>query len=379
MSPLPPVNQQQSIPAGLCSPGINTTINPQGSQNVNRDVTLILPISHPISPAGASTGTISDLEKSLEKSESSGIIKRLTDRARTFTQTLLSEPAICRAPTIPVVDDFPLGYPRAAGFIASDDDFQVYRRYTYLHSRLLLHKQLEIEILEQKLKDLDSSEDGINQRHLRSYGREYRTHNHESLEHQKTSKRIELMAKLEPLLLSYDDLLFKTQQTLAMKAPSKTVRNSIFTYLTKRTTIVASETHYIDHKFDLVSLAPGMEKAWIDDFVAGLLRMVGKVPHADRIFCSSEDRMKARDPHIHYSTRWRVNLFIAFLITILIVTLLVVPVYGLFKITSHDGFTMNDKVNASIGILVGATFIMALMLSMFTRARRHESLAASAA
>jgi hypothetical protein len=66
-----------------------------------------------------------------------------------------------------------------------------------------------------------------------------------------------------------------------MKAPSKTVRNSIFTYLTKRTTIVASETHYIDHKFDLVSLAPGMEKAWIDDFVAGLLRMVGKVPHAD--------------------------------------------------------------------------------------------------
>ena len=60
------------------------------------------------------------------------------------------------APANPLVEDYPLGYPRVvAALLGSADELSIYRRYGYLHARLLLHKQDQLRILEEDLDQLD--------------------------------------------------------------------------------------------------------------------------------------------------------------------------------------------------------------------------------
>jgi hypothetical protein len=57
------------------------------------------------------------------------------------------------------LDDRPLGYPRLAALENSDSSFGIYRRFGYLHNRLLLHRQAEIVALEEELDKLDDTDD----------------------------------------------------------------------------------------------------------------------------------------------------------------------------------------------------------------------------
>ena len=52
----------------------------------------------------------------------------------------------------------PLGYPELATFLDSDENFMVYRRFGLLHARLLLRKQDELRVLEERLDDMDQEE-----------------------------------------------------------------------------------------------------------------------------------------------------------------------------------------------------------------------------
>lgn len=54
------------------------------------------------------------------------------------------------------MQDCKRGYPRLAAFLDSDENFMVYRRFGYLQSRLLLEKQDELRLLEEKLDILDA-------------------------------------------------------------------------------------------------------------------------------------------------------------------------------------------------------------------------------
>jgi hypothetical protein len=51
-----------------------------------------------------------------------------------------------------VVNDHARGYPNLGAFLDSDDGFAVYRRFGYLQSRILLRKQEELRVLEEKLE-----------------------------------------------------------------------------------------------------------------------------------------------------------------------------------------------------------------------------------
>ena len=54
-----------------------------------------------------------------------------------------------------LVEDHPLGYPKVAAFLDSDDSFMIYQRFGFLHSRLLLYKQDELRELEDELHEMD--------------------------------------------------------------------------------------------------------------------------------------------------------------------------------------------------------------------------------
>lgn len=67
-----------------------------------------------------------------------------------MTKRLLTDPFFSRK-----VQDYALGYPNLAVFKSSSDDYAVYRRFGYLQSRLLLDKQDDLRIFEQKLEEYD--------------------------------------------------------------------------------------------------------------------------------------------------------------------------------------------------------------------------------
>lgn len=56
------------------------------------------------------------------------------------------------------VESFPRGYPSLAAFLSSDKEFTVFRCFSRLHTRVLLHKQDELAQLEKRLDELDEED-----------------------------------------------------------------------------------------------------------------------------------------------------------------------------------------------------------------------------
>ena len=53
------------------------------------------------------------------------------------------------------MEDCARGYPLLAAFLDSNENFMIYRRFGFLHARLLLYKQDELRSMEEELNDMD--------------------------------------------------------------------------------------------------------------------------------------------------------------------------------------------------------------------------------
>lgn len=91
----------------------------------------------------------------------------------------------------------PDGYPRLAALINSDNGFVMYRRFGYIHNRILLHRQAEIVELEKDLDKLDDSDYANPDLRFRC-----RLTTREFLEGDDTEQKV-LIDKLEEKLKSY--------------------------------------------------------------------------------------------------------------------------------------------------------------------------------
>ena len=102
------------------------------------------------------------------------------------------------------------------------------------------------------------------------------------------------------------------------------------------------------------------------------------IPHSLLLKANAQQETKAKSENkrIHYYTRARINFVVTLIMTIMILVLLVVPIWILYHLTT----TLNpNTANVDcIGILLVATLIFSAVLCMFTKAKRHEVLAASA-
>jgi ABC-type transport system involved in cytochrome bd biosynthesis fused ATPase/permease subunit len=106
------------------------------------------------------------------------------------------------------------------------------------------------------------------------------------------------------------------------------------------------------------------------------------------IFCSSETRKKTdlpdeekaakgNDPPLAiYYTRSRIERLVVAIITVMILVLLVIPIYIMYQLV-HGGNNRTDAI--CIGVLMVFTLAFSAVLSLFTRAKRHEILGAAAA
>lgn len=92
-----------------------------------------------------------------------------------------------------------------------------------------------------------------------------------------------------------------------------------------------------------------------------------------------EQRQKteAKNSGIVFFNRERINIVVSLIITVKILALLIVPVYILWKLTRT--IENNKMVRVIIGVLLIFTLVFSAVLMLFTRAKRHEILAAAAA
>lgn len=159
--------------------------------------------------------------------------------------------------------------------------------------------------------------------------------------------------------------------------------------------LARDENTWIQHQEDLVSLRTGREHAWLDACIERLLRWF----HCGLIeywFCSpvnsksmlqglllidgkesrqiTDGRVNAKEV---YYTRSRIDRLVNAIILIMILLLLVVPIYLLYHLVATLNSNRADP--DCMGVLLVATLAFSAVLSIFTRAKRHEILASAAA
>lgn len=278
------------------------------------------------------------------------------------------------------LESCPLGYPKLAAFIDSDDNFMIFRRFGFLYSRVLLNKQDEIRELESRLDEMDKKdyEDKSTRRCLKSRSRdEKRTDN-------TGQTRKELLRTSEQKLLEYGNIILQAQQLVSMNRPAARDLKSVQNFMANGSEedgclvrpLLQADASFIYRNEDLVTLRAGRESPWLDAFVERILKLF-PCRTFRYIFCDKATRLKTNNEHIQYYSKERINRFVTLVITCMILVLLVIPVYALYK--SSSGPDNNSTNIRSIGILLVATLIFSAVLSLFTRAKRHEILGASAA
>ncbi|RDI83213.1 hypothetical protein Vi05172_g6944 [Venturia inaequalis] len=240
----------------------------------------------------------------------------------------------------------------------------IYRRFGYLQSRLLLDKQAGLRELEEQLDELDeevalSRPGDLTTRDLRP---------------EDANTRKELMDEIEARFCEYANLMSAAQQLVAANRPAGFEYRSVVNYMRRNHPLQDEELAWIYCKEDLITLRPGREHAWLDYGVEHVLKVLN-CNTIEYLFCSPETKQKGDGVGVYY-TRSRINVLVISIITLMILVLLVVPVYILYHLVNSKETGRTDGI--CLGTLLVFTLAFSAVLSLFTKARRHEILGVAA-
>jgi len=138
------------------------------------------------------------------------------------------------------------GYPEIASFIGSDKDFFIFRRFNVLSARNMLFLQDELVELEDKLEQVDLAE-----------SRSGHLWNLHSRREDSNAARKALMAEIRVKLCEYQEALHAQSLVLALEPASDVYVESIANWCDLKKPTVEMESHFLDKRGDLVSLAGG--------------------------------------------------------------------------------------------------------------------------
>ena len=89
-----------------------------------------------------------------------------------------------------------------------------------------------------------------------------------------------------------------------------------------------------------------------------------------------ETRDKTNDEDIHYYDRGRISTCVTMIITTIVLALLMVPIWLLYRLSVRGSIATSHD---TIGVVLVFTLVFSAALSAFTKAKRHEIVAGSAA
>lgn len=127
---------------------------------------------------------------------------------------------------------------------------------------------------------------------------------------------------------------------------------------------------FTERRQDFAALVDPREGSWFDAMIEDLLT-VTPLPFARLVFSDPSQRRSTRDRKVFLYSKRRVDYFSRILIALLAVALLLAPVVVLFL---HD-----ESGGVKIAVIFLFTLFFAGALSVFTKAKRHEVFAATAA
>jgi len=251
--------------------------------------------------------------------------------------------------------DRPLGYPRLAALENSDSNLVMYRRFGYLHNRLLLHRQAEIAALEAKLDALDAADDVNSDLRFRLQSREFR-------EGDDVTQKL-LLDEIETKLKIYDNLLLLELKLRSVSKPTECNYQKLYNYMWQRKPLEQGEDSFIFRCDDFISLLDTEEGSWLDDFIESVLTCFHR-KLIQSVFATAEERKKSSDLEVIYYSDNRLGTFIKMLIAFIAVALLMVPVWVLIFV--H----MSPTMMCLTVLLFVCAFLT--LLSLFTVVKRQD-------
>ncbi|KAK0127333.1 hypothetical protein ONS96_006881 [Cadophora gregata f. sp. sojae] len=261
----------------------------------------------------------------------------------------------------------PKGYPHLAAFLASDENLMIYRRFTYVQSRLILNKQDEMRRLELKLDILDEEHSMNNPNILTST----------SSDDAASQAQKEILAQLEVVFNEYVTLLTKSRELTSFGCPSREDFEELYAFFKSNKPVIPTEV-YIRHVEDLMSLKTKEKESWLETRLWNVLRNNNQSAFLRYLFSTSAQAKKS-DPAsgVVIWSRTRMNKFNLCVILTMILIHFVAPVYSLWYMARKK--QTNSSTAVSVAVLLVFTCTLTAVLSQFTTAKRHELLASAAA
>ncbi|CAF9917791.1 MAG: hypothetical protein ALECFALPRED_000368 [Alectoria fallacina] len=262
------------------------------------------------------------------------------------------------------IDDHPCGYPQLAAFVNSDENFLIARKYGFLRSRVLLYRQDELSVLERDLIKLDADDKKKRDFALKSRKRDEETDN------DPVYSRKVLIQKIDDKLKEYDELVSRIKTYLSFKAPTSRNSKTFINWIEDHKPLSPEESAFIQRKDDFVALSDGQESGWLDGIVEDGLSWCLPLKLMKKFFTSEEQIKKTDDDHLHLYSKRRIDIVVRLVLVLTTVALLVGPSAVLYFVTGQSAL--------KICLIMVFTLLFAAALSVCTKAKRHEMLAATA-
>lgn len=157
---------------------------------------------------------------------------------------------------------------------------------------------------------------------------------------------------------------------MSFKTPSARNRASFLSWIWSYKPLTEEETPFLENSDDLVALSNGEECSWLDGFVEDVLMTCLPRGLLQKFLTSQEQLCKSGDKQLRLFSKPRVDLLVRLVLTLITVALIVGPSAILFLWPGHN--------TIKIILIMLFTLLFSLALSAFTKARRHEMLAATA-
>ncbi|KAL8807456.1 MAG: hypothetical protein Q9223_001242 [Gallowayella weberi] len=279
------------------------------------------------------------------------------------------------------LDHYTVGYPKVAAFENADPSFLIYRKFGWLHNRLLLYLQDELAELEYKLDKLDketfSDDDDIKLSSRRDdwTGRSLRRDLVKQI-----AQKLEEYEQVLTLDLE-DEHLLRYQKIQAMRRP--TIRNqaSLYHFVRATASLVEPEYRWIREGIDLAAVARNEEHGWFNGFLEDNVFNFNRISRTvtQFVFRTKEQKIVSGQEDISLFDPHRLDIFLRFVLTILAAVILLVPVLILFKLQPRKASDVPRSSKFQILTIFLFTLVFSASCSVFTKARRQEVFTATAA
>ncbi|KLP06711.1 uncharacterized protein LW94_13349 [Fusarium fujikuroi] len=266
-------------------------------------------------------------------------------RRQDISVPFMSSPSFQDNP--PKIDEFPRGYPSLSAFLSGDREFTMFRSFTRLHARVLLHKQDELAELEQRLDQLDQKDSKVDSYRLL-------TNRHSSGDTERRALLSEIEGKLND---------FKRPE------PEESQIKSVRNWVDGKRPVVYSETTFLNDWSDLKRARHTVEKGGLENLLASYSSWPS-LRGIYEFFSLLDTSARSDDPKVKLIKASRLVAVSRALTTVLAVTTLVVPIGVLYSV---------HPVPMRLCIIAAFTCIFSSALCWLTSSRNYEIFSATAA